>query len=120
MFRERLSDEDCDVLSREFLQIYEANWRLFDDVIPVLDALRHRPLGVITNGADQQQRQKLRNLGALDRFSVIVTSDDTKMSKPDPGIFHHAARAIGARSEGCVHVGDDWKKDEPRRPDLEG
>jgi putative hydrolase of the HAD superfamily len=111
VFRARLSDEVCDDLTQEFLRIYEANWRLFDDVIPVLDALRHRPLGVITNGLEQQQRQKLENLGVLDRFSVIVTSDATKLSKPDPGIFHHAARAIGARPEACVHVGDDWKKD---------
>jgi putative hydrolase of the HAD superfamily len=111
VFRARLADEVCDALTQEFLRIYEANWRLFGDVVPALDALRHRPLGIITNGLEQQQRQKLENLGILDRFAVVVTSDATKMKKPDPGIFHHAARAIGARPEACVHVGDDWNKD---------
>jgi putative hydrolase of the HAD superfamily len=111
VFRARLSDEACDALMQEFLRIYEANWRLFDDVLPALDALRHRPLGIITNGLEQQQRQKLEQLGILDRFAVVVTSDATKLSKPDAGIFHYAAQAIGARPEACVHVGDDWKKD---------
>jgi putative hydrolase of the HAD superfamily len=111
VFRARLSDDVCDALTQEFLRLYEANWRLFDDVIPVLDALRHRPLGIITNGLEQQQRQKLEKLGILGRFAAIVTSDATKLSKPDPGIFHYAAQAIGARPAACVHVGDDWKKD---------
>jgi putative hydrolase of the HAD superfamily len=111
VFRARLSDQVCDALTQEFLRVYEANWRLFDDVMPVLDALRHRPLGIITNGLEQQQRQKLETLGILDRFAAIVTSDGTKLSKPDAGIFHYAAHAIGARPETCVHVGDDWKKD---------
>jgi len=111
VFRARLSDEVCDALTQEFLRIYEANWRLFDDVVPVLDALRHRPLGIITNGLEQQQRQKLEVLGILDRFAVLVASDSARMSKPDPRIFHHAAQAIGARPEACVHVGDDWQKD---------
>ena len=96
---------------REFLRVYEANWRLFDDVIPALDALRHRPLGIITNGLERQQRQKIETLGILDRFAVIVTSDGAKTPKPDPSIFRHAADAIGASPEMCVHVGDDWKKD---------
>jgi putative hydrolase of the HAD superfamily len=111
VFRTRLSDADCDELTGEFLQIYEANWRLFDDVVPALDRLAHLPLGVITNGLDAQQRQKLELLGIADRFKVIVTSDATKLSKPDPRIFHHAAAAIGARPEQCVHVGDDWRRD---------
>jgi putative hydrolase of the HAD superfamily len=111
VFRARLSDDVCDALTQEFLRLYEANWRLFDDVIPVLDALRHRPLGIITNGLEQQQRQKLEALGILGRFSVIVTSDGSGMSKPDPGIFHYAAQAIGVSPATCVHVGDDWDKD---------
>jgi putative hydrolase of the HAD superfamily len=111
VFQARLSDEACDELIREFLRVYEANWRLFDDVIPVLDALAPVPMGVITNGFDRQQRQKLLTVRIHDRFKVIVTSDAVKLSKPHPGIFRHAAAAIGARPEHCVHVGDDWKRD---------
>ena len=111
VFRTRLSDDECDSLTREFVRIYEANWRLFDDVVPALDAVSHLPLGVITNGSELQQRQKLETAGIVDRFAAIVTSDALKLSKPDPRIFHHAACAMGVRPEQCVHVGDDLKKD---------
>jgi putative hydrolase of the HAD superfamily len=111
VFQAPLDDDDCDARTREFLDAYEASWRLFDDVLPALDALAHRPLGVITNGLEEQQRDKLTRTGIIDRFALVVTSDGTKLSKPDPRIFHHAADAIGARPEQCVHVGDDWKRD---------
>ena len=111
VFAAPLGDDDCDALIRQFLDAYEASWRLFDDVVPALDALAHLPLGVITNGVDQQQRDKLTRTGIADRFAVVVTSDASKVSKPDPRIFHHAAAALGVRPAECVHVGDDWQKD---------
>lgn len=111
VFQARLGDGDCDARTREFLSAYEANWRLFDDVVPALDALADRRLGIITNGLEPQQRDKLTRTGIVDRFAVIVTSDASKLSKPDPRIFHHAAAAIGVRPQQCVHVGDDWKRD---------
>jgi len=68
-------------------------------------------VGVITNGFDRQQRQKLHSVGIHDRFKVIVTSDALKLSKPDPRIFHHAAASLRLRPEECVHVGDDLERD---------
>jgi putative hydrolase of the HAD superfamily len=111
VFRTRLSDAECDELIGQFLRVYEANWRVFDDVIPALDALAHLPVGVITNGFDRQQRQKLHSVGIHDRFKVIVTSDALKLSKPDPRIFQYAAASLGLRPEQCVHVGDDLERD---------
>ena len=58
VFQGRLADADCDARTHEFLEAYEASWRLFEDVIPALDALADRPLGVITNGLDAQQRDR--------------------------------------------------------------
>lgn len=107
----RLSDEEADARTREFLESYEANWRLFDDVLPALDALAHLPLGVITNGLAPQQRAKLTRTGIAGRFAVMVTSDVSGLSKPDPRIFHEAAARLGAVRESCVHVGDDWARD---------
>jgi len=106
-----LTDADTDRLMREFLDIYEASWRLFDDVLPVLDALGDRPLGVITNGADVQQRGKLERMGIADRFEVILTSEVAGLGKPDPRIFVQAAARLNATPDRCVHVGDDWMRD---------
>jgi putative hydrolase of the HAD superfamily len=106
-----LSDEDADRRMREFLDIYEASSRLFDDVIPVLDALAHHPLGVITNGTDIQQRGKLDRLGIADRFAVVLTSEQVGVGKPDPRIFVEAAARMNASPRDCIHVGDDWQRD---------
>jgi len=106
-----LPDEDADRRMREFLDIYEASWRLFDDVIPVLDALAHHPLGVITNGTDTQQHGKLDRLGIADRFAVVLTSEQVGVGKPDPRIFVEAARRLDVPARDCVHVGDDWERD---------
>jgi putative hydrolase of the HAD superfamily len=111
VFQAPLGNDECDARTREFLDAYEASWRLFDDVLPAPDALAPRPLGVITNGSELQQRDKLTRMGIVHRFAVIVTSGGTKLSKPDPRIFHHAAAALGARRQQCVHVGDDWARD---------
>ncbi|HEY7185209.1 MAG TPA: HAD family hydrolase [Vicinamibacterales bacterium] len=106
-----LTDGDADRLMREFLDIYESSWRLFDDVLPVLDALGDRPLGVITNGTDRQQRGKLERMGIADRFAVVVTSETAGLGKPDPRIFVQAAARLNTPAEACVHVGDDWMRD---------
>jgi putative hydrolase of the HAD superfamily len=106
-----LTDAEADRLMREFLDIYEASWRLFDDVLPVLDALRDRPLGVITNGTERQQRGKLERMGIADRFAVILTSETAGLGKPDPRIFVQAAARVNMPPGRCVHVGDDWMRD---------
>lgn len=106
-----LSDADADRRMHEFLEIYEASWRLFDDVRPVLDALADRPLGVITNGTDVQQRSKLERCGIADRFTVILTSEAVGVGKPDPRIFGQAASRLNTAPDRCVHVGDDWIRD---------
>jgi putative hydrolase of the HAD superfamily len=106
-----LTDADADRLMREFLDIYESSWRLFDDVLPALDALGDRPLGVITNGTDRQQRGKLERMGIAHRFAVVLTSETAGLGKPDPRIFVQAATSLNAAPERCVHVGDDWMRD---------
>jgi len=106
-----LTDDEADRRMQEFLEIYEASWQLFDDVLPVLDALGTRQLGVITNGTDVQQRGKLERLGIADRFAVILTSEAAGLGKPDPRIFVQAASRLNAAPEQCVHVGDDWIRD---------
>ncbi len=44
-------------------------------------------------------------------FAAVVVSGDIEVRKPDPAIFEHALRALGARPEETVHVGDDWECD---------
>jgi putative hydrolase of the HAD superfamily len=48
----------------------------------------------------------LRALGVADRFEVIIASAAVGAAKPDPAIFAHALRAMGAQPGDAVHVGD--------------
>jgi putative hydrolase of the HAD superfamily len=80
---------------------------VFDDALPVLAAVHGRyPLALITNGGSVKQRRKLSNSGLAHFFDFVVTSDDYHASKPDPGIFHHAAGRLGLAPEAAWHVGD--------------
>ena len=106
-----MSVEAADGRMREVLEAYEAAWRLFDDVTPALDSLAGRPLGIITNGSEAQQREKLRRLEILDRFSAVITSETVGVAKPDEKIFAVAADQFGVPVSACVMVGDDWACD---------
>jgi HAD superfamily hydrolase (TIGR01509 family) len=79
---------------------------LFPDVLPALDALRHVPLCIISNGEETQQRGKLRATGILERFSIVVVSSEVGAAKPSAGIFAAACRRAGQGPSGCLHLGD--------------
>jgi putative hydrolase of the HAD superfamily len=58
-----LADDEADERFAIYLQYYEDNWTLFDDVLPCLDALSNRRLGIISNGNAEQQAKKLHQTG---------------------------------------------------------
>ena len=103
-----MSAETADVRMGEVLEAYEASWCLFDDVIPALDSLSDRPLGIITNGNEGQQTKKLRKLGILDRFAAVIASETVGVAKPHEKIFAAAAHQLRAPIGACAMVGDDW------------
>jgi putative hydrolase of the HAD superfamily len=113
LWRQALSHFDCtdEALVLAARAAY-SNFRdekpiVFDDALPVLGALhRSYPLALITNGGSLKQRKKLTNSGLAHFFDFVVTSDDYQASKPDPGIFHHAAERVGVAPGDAWHVGD--------------
>ncbi len=83
-----------------------------DGARAALEALRARgmTLALVSNtmrtpGATL--RRLLAHYGLLDCFAHTVFSDEIGVRKPDPEIFLHALRAIGAEPQTAVHVGDD-------------
>lgn len=106
-----LKDAEADARYWVFIREYERRTRAYDDVPPCLAKLAGQKLGVISNGAREQQLGKLRRAGLLEYFSVTVFSDDTGMGKPHPSIFHEACRRAGEDPRGCVYVGDDLTND---------
>ncbi|BFT72516.1 HAD family hydrolase [Paenibacillus sp. P36] len=68
-------------------------------------------LGIITNGRDFYQRNKISALGISDYFSEIVTSGAISIKKPDHTIFQIALKNLESLSERSVFIGDSLKSD---------
>lgn len=87
-------------------------WKIFDDVIPTLEALRSHgvPLAVISNW-DERLRGLLRKLNLDTYFEAFAISCEVGFPKPSQVIFRHAAAALDLRPDAILHVGDSFEMD---------
>ena len=106
-----LSEREADEVFALYLGIYDASCSLFPDVWPCLDSLSRYRLGLVTNGQAQQQRLKIERMGLAERFGCVVISGECGCSKPEPDIFLHACRLMGAEPRDAVYVGDQYEVD---------
>ena len=106
-----MRDEEADARYHAFVCEYEALTRAYDDAAPCLQALAGERLGIISNGARDQQIGKLQRAGLLQHFSVMVFSEDVGFGKPHRSIFLEACRRAGDVPAECVHIGDDVDAD---------
>ncbi len=94
------------------MQQIKFNTVLFDDVVPVLTRLKNRGLivGLISN-VDSDITQLCRELGLTPLLQVMVTSQDSGHTKPEPEIFREAASRAGIRTSEAIYVGDQYQID---------
>ncbi len=87
-------------------------WRIYDDVLPVLDKLAARGvrLAVISNW-DERLRCLLGRLRLDSRFEAIVVSSEVGHAKPDRVIFDGAAEKVGLPASQILHIGDSAEMD---------
>jgi HAD superfamily hydrolase (TIGR01509 family) len=52
------------------------------------------PVAIATSGSRKRVERTLDAFGLLKRFQAIVTAEDVARGKPDPGLFHLAARSL--------------------------
>ena len=94
-------------LTALFFEHRRLHVRLFNDVIPMLDALDEGiVVGVVTNGNMTWQGTDIS-----DRIDFWLAADQTGVRKPDPRVFHMAAAAAGCRIRDLIHVGDEVGSD---------
>lgn len=88
------------------------SWRVYDDVVSTLTALRARglKLGVVSNW-DSRLRGIAEGLGLAKLVDFLVISAEAGVRKPDPGIFRLALEKAGVRPEEALHVGDLAEED---------
>lgn len=106
-----LSDDEADSRYQVFIREYESLTRAYDDAAECLENLAGQRLGIISNGARDQQIGKLQRAGLLKYFSVLVFSEDVSRGKPHSSIFLEACRRAGTSPTECVHIGDDLVAD---------
>ena len=106
-----MSDDEADSRYRAFVGEYESLTRAYDDALPCLNALAGERLGIISNGARDQQIGKLKRAGLFRYFSVLVFAEDVGLGKPHHSIFIEACNQAGEDPAQCIHVGDDIAAD---------
>jgi putative hydrolase of the HAD superfamily len=86
-------------------------WKLYPDVLDVLQQLRERfQLAVISN-FDGRLRFILKNLGISKYFAHVFISSELGADKPDSEIFRRALEVLHLHANEVLHVGDDPERD---------
>ena len=88
-------------------------FRAFPDALPTVDALlaAGHQLAIVSNW-DVSLHAVLRDTGLASRVSVVVTSAEEGVAKPDARIFERALQLLGGISAvDALHVGDDLHGD---------
>lgn len=88
------------------------HFRVFDDVRPALQRLRHAGIAVhvLSNSDGAYQRAKLVAVG-LGELADGFYSGELGVAKPDPRIFRLAADRLGLAPAELAYVGDRWDVD---------
>jgi putative hydrolase of the HAD superfamily len=99
---------------RIVIKLIKVKWdfAVFEDAIPVMNALRKKGLvvGIVSN-ADQSYDVIFKALGLSDAADFTVTSFEAGCEKPEPGIFLLALKKTNARPEEVLFVGDQYSVD---------
>jgi putative hydrolase of the HAD superfamily len=90
-----------------------ASWQVFDDVVPVLSALRRSGarLAVVSNW-DSSLPALLDRLHLSSWFDAILVSHLEGMEKPRPELFLRAVERLSGTPGEALHVGDVPELDE--------
>jgi putative hydrolase of the HAD superfamily len=89
-----------------------ANWHVFSDVEPALEALKSRGLviGAVSNWV-WQLPELLHALDLVSHFAFIAASARVGFEKPHPEIFRWALEQAGVKPSEAIHVGDHLEAD---------
>ncbi|MGN8049124.1 HAD family hydrolase [Curtobacterium sp. 22159] len=100
--------EGLDSLFDDYLTAYRASWRAFPESLSLLQELHRRGyrLGLLTNGVEEQQLDKLARTGLAGAFDAVCVSEGIGFQKPDERAFLTLAHKVGVDAFDCLFVGD--------------
>ena len=109
---EALVGSDAPALTESYREVVGEALAPVDGVEPLLDTLQRRyPVGLLTDGPGETQRDKLRRLGWTDRFDSVVVTGPIEAPKPDRRGFEAVTTELESDREETIYVGDDPERD---------
>ncbi len=116
MFRKKgiaISESDVDRFLSIYREAYRSDRRATLGTVQTLEALRRHgyKIGVVTNGQEAIQREKLNEIKIENLINEIIVSETAGFSKPSPEIFDLALKKLGSTREETLMVGDHIQKD---------
>jgi len=99
-------------MHREWCSMPKECYVPMEGLYTFLDAVGKRvPMGIITNGSEITQTNKMDALGIRGYFQTILISGACAMAKPDARIYQLACEQIGVAPQDAVFVGDHFVND---------
>ena len=99
-------------LSETYMQERDKALALFPDAIEVLTAFKPKyPLGLITNGPADIQRQEIETLGLAPFCDHIFVEGEVGEGKPLASVFRRAQAAVGCPPHEILFVGNSYDHD---------
>ncbi len=103
-----LADQISDTYGRE----RDRRLSLFPEAADVLRVLHGRfPLGLITNGPADVQRQEIETLGIKDYFDHVFIEGELRIGKPHAVVMEKAEAAVGLTGASLLFVGNSYSND---------
>jgi putative hydrolase of the HAD superfamily len=107
-----IDEERAARLSQVYMEERDTRLRLFEDAAEVLDKLKGRyPLGLITNGPADIQRQEVNTLKIESYFDAILIEGEMGEGKPKLSVFRRAESCVNAKPEKTLFVGNSYAHD---------
>ena len=105
-------------LSKRYHDLRDEFLALFPESLAALDKVGERyPLGMITNGPADIQREEIARCGIGNRFRSILIEGEMGFGKPDQRVFRLAEKELGSPPEGILMIGNSYSSD--IRPAIE-
>ncbi|MDX1672111.1 MAG: HAD family hydrolase [Balneolaceae bacterium] len=95
-----------------YMQRYRNHWKWRPDAEKTLKKVGNAyPVGILTNGFLDIQKDKIERFSLEDYARHIVISEEVGYLKPRPEIFAHATRLTGLEPAQILYIGDSYRSD---------
>lgn len=99
-------------LSETYMVSRDLALALFPDALDLLDYLKPKyPLGLITNGPADIQRQEVETLKLTDYFKHIFIEGEVGEGKPLASVFERARAAVDCQPHEILYIGNSYDHD---------